>query len=147
MPAIGESLEQFWTRYGIKLQRGATEKELREFEAKYNVRLPDDLKDYFSTVDGFADSGCDENVITFLPLAEVEPLSKAWSRKPEADSYFIFADYSISCHVYAIRLTKDLTLGNRVIIAYDDNPKQIAGSFAEFVRGYLADDYGVLFPH
>ncbi len=97
MPAIGESLKQFWLRYDIKLRRGASEVELREFEGKHNILLPDDLKDYFSTVDGFTDSGWDENLIEFLPLAEVVPLSQEWSRKPEANSYFVFADYSISC--------------------------------------------------
>lgn len=143
MSAIGESLKQFWTRQNIEFRRGASETELRAFEAKYKVHLPDELKDYFSTVDG---SGLDGNVIEFLPLAEVVPLSQAWSQRPEANSYFVFADYSISCHVYAIRLTNDLTLSNPVFIAYDENPKQIADSFSEFVKGYLADDYGVLFP-
>lgn len=143
MSAIGESLKQFWLSQNIELRRGASEIELREFEAEYKVRLPDDIKDYFLTVNG---SGLDENVIEFLSLAEVVPLSQAWSRKPEANSYFIFADYSISCHVYAIRLTEDLTLGNPVFIAYDENPQQIADSFSEFVQGYLADDYGILFP-
>jgi len=145
MPAIGESLKQFWLRYNIKLRRGASETKLREFEDKYNVSLPDDLKDYFATVDGFADSGVDENFITFLPLSEVVLLSQEWSRKPEASSYFVFADYSISCHVYAIRLTDDLTLGNPVFIVYDENPEQIAGSFSEFVQAYLTDN-SVLFP-
>ena len=147
MREIGESLKQFWLRQNIKLQRGASETELREFEDKYNVLLPDDLKDYFSTVDGFTDWGCDENVITFLPLVEVLPSSKTWALEvPDADSYFVFADYSISCHVYMIRLRNDLSLGNPVFIAHDGNPEQIAGSFSEFVQGYLADDYGVLFP-
>jgi len=45
-----------------------------------------------------------------------------------------------------IRLRNDLSLDNPVFIAYDGNPEQIASSFSEFVRVYLADDYGVLFP-
>jgi hypothetical protein len=147
MSAIGESLKQFWLRQNTKLRRGASENELREFEQKYNVLLPDDLKDYFSTVDGFADWGCDENVITFLPLAEILPSSKTWTLEvPDADSYFAFADYSIKCHFYMIRLRNDLSLGNSIFIAYDRKPEQIAGSFSEFVEGYLADDYAVLFP-
>ena len=150
MPAIGESLKQFWLRYDIKLRRGASELELREFEDKYNVLLPDDLKDYFSTVDGFDGSVnwmTDENAITFLPLAEVLPSNKTWALEtPDADSYFMFADFSLLCHVYMIRLRNDLSLGNPVFIARDEKPEQIAGSFSEFVRGYLADDYGVLFP-
>ena len=147
MLAIGESLKQFWLRQNIKLRRGASETELREFEQKYSILLPDDLKDYFSMVDGFDDWGCDENVITFLPLAEVLPSSKTWALEvPDADSYFAFADYSIKCHLYMICLRNDLSLGNPVFIAYDRNPEQIAGSFSEFVQGYLADDYKVLFP-
>lgn len=147
MNTIGECLKQFWLHDGIKLQRGVSEAELREFEQKYNLLLPDDLKDYFSTVNGFADSGCDENLITFMPLAEVLPSSQAWVLEvPDADSYFVFADYSISCHVYMIRLRNDLSFGNPVFIAYDRNPEQIAGSFSEFVEGYLADNYKVLFP-
>ena len=150
MSAIGESLKQFWLRQNIKLRRGASETELRGFEQKYNVLLPDDLKDYFSAVDGFDGSVnwmTDENVITFLPLAEVLPSSQTWALEiPDADSYFAFADFSLACHVYMIRLRNDLSLGNPVFIARDEKPKQIASSFAEFVRGYLADDYGVLFP-
>ena len=137
-------MKQFWLRYDIKLRRGASEAELREFEQKYNVLLPADLKDYFLTIDGFADSGWDENYITFLPLEEIVPLSQEWSRKPETNSYFIFADFSISCCVYAIHLTNDLILGNPVFIACDENPEQIAGSFSEFVQAYLTDDNSVL---
>lgn len=150
MPAIGEYLKQFWLRHKIKLRRGASETELREFEQKYNVLLPDDLKDYFATADGFDGSVnwmTGENVITFLPSAEVLPSSQTWALEvPDADSYFAFADFSLSCHVYMIRLRNDLSLGNPVFIARDSNPEQIASSFTEFVRGYLADDYGVLFP-
>lgn len=147
MSEIGESLKQFWSRQNIRLQCGASETELCEFEEKYNVALSDDLKDYFSTVDGFVDWGCDENVITFLPLSEVLPSSQTWALEVlDADSYFVFADYSISCHVYIIRLRNDLSLSNPVFIVYDGKPEQIAGSFSEFVQGYLANDYGVLFP-
>ena len=150
MPVIGESLKQFWLRQNIELRRSASETELREFEQKYNILMPDDLRDYFATVDGFDGSVIwmtDENVITFLLLAEVLPSSKTWALEtPDADSYFVFADFSLSCHVYMIRLRKDLSLGSPVFIARDEKPEQIAGSFSEFVRGYLADDYNVLFP-
>lgn len=68
MPAIGESLKQFWSRRTIKLRCAASEIELRGFEDKYNVLLPDDLKGYFATVNGFdalVSWVTDENVITF----------------------------------------------------------------------------------
>ena len=146
METIGESLKQFWLQQGIKLKLGISEIELSKFENKYNVLLPEDLKDYFSTVNGFNDEDCDEEVITFLPFEEIEPLSKCWSQKPEAQSYFIFADFLISSHVYAIRLTNNVNSNNPIFIVYDDTPIQIAESFSEFVKGYLKNDYNILFP-
>jgi cell wall assembly regulator SMI1 len=149
MLAIGESLKQFWLRYEIKLQRGASQIELCAFENKYSVCLPNDLKDYLTTVNGFDGSTnwmTDENLITFLPLEEVVPLSQNLSREPEANSYFIFADFCISAHVYSIQLTNDAKLNNPVFIACDDNPIQVANTFSKFVRGYLEDDQSVLFP-
>lgn len=155
MSGIGKSLKQFWARHNIKLRRGASETELRQFEEKYNVVLPDDLKDYFATVDGFEDSDSDENLFTFLPSAEVVPLDEFWLDESwstgtfDAKSYFVFVDYFISAHVYAIRLTNDLSLGNPIVTNYvkpNEDPIQIASSFSEFVQGYLANDNGVLFP-
>jgi hypothetical protein len=148
METIGESLKQFWLQQGIKLKLGASEIELFAFENKYNVRLPEDLKDYFSTVNGFDDSDVDGEYITFLPLEEIEPLSINWSQAAEAKSYFIFADYSISCHVYAIKLTEDTKFDNPIFIDFNDNksPTQIADSFSEFAQSYIKNDYKVLFP-
>jgi hypothetical protein len=146
MDRIGESLKQYWLQQAIKLKLGASEIELRAFENTNNVHLPEDLKDYFSTVNGFDNSDVDEEFITFLPLDEIEPLSKNWSKKPDAKSYFIFADYCISCHVYTIQLTNNIKLNNPIFIAYNDTPIQIADSFSEFIQCYLKNDYKVLFP-
>ena len=46
VPAV-EALKTFWVRQGIKLRRGATELEVAAFEARYNVRLPEDVREYF----------------------------------------------------------------------------------------------------
>ena len=148
METIGESLKQFWSQQGVKLKLGASEIEIFAFENKYNIRLPEDLKVYFSTVNGFDNSDVDEEFITFLPLEEIEPLSINWSQVAEAKSYFIFADYSISCHVYAIKLTIDTKFDNPIFIDFNDNksPTQIADSFSEFAQSYIKNDYKVLFP-
>lgn len=150
MLAIGESLMRFWSGNNIKLRCGIPVNDLLEFEQKYNVILPDDLKNYFTYVDGFDDTYgwvADDNLITFLPLAEVLPSSQKWTLDaPDADSYFVFADYSLSCHVYMIELHNNLLESNPVFIVRDSKPKQIASSFSDFVNGYLADDCGVLFP-
>ena len=147
---VGESLRKFWLRQGIKLNLGASEDGLAAFEAKYHVRLPSDLRDYFAAVNGFNGSETwmtDNEVITFLGLDEVKPLSEYWSPDvADADSYFVFADYSLSAHVYAIRLLNDSGHGNPVVVVYDGKPVEVAGSFSEFVGGYLENNNGVLFP-
>ncbi len=79
MFSIGEALKRYWLRQGVKLRRGATEGELAAFEAKHNIRLPEDLREYFSAVNGFDSSEhwmTDDEVISFLGLDEVKTLSE-----------------------------------------------------------------------
>jgi len=151
MFSAGEILKRYWLRHGVKLNRDASEDELATFEAKYHVRLPEDVREHFALVNGFGGSEywmTDENVITFLALNEMKPLSEAWSPKiAEAASYFVFADYSLSAHVYAIRLLDSPGNDNPVVVAYDDeNIVKVASSFSEFVQGYVKDNNAVLFP-
>lgn len=138
-------------RHDIKLNHGASEAALAVFEDDYHIRLPKDLREYFAAVNGFDGSVhwmTDENVITFLTLDEMKPLSKAWSPKiANAASYFVFADYSLSAHIYAIWLSNDSEADNPVVVAYDDeNLVKVASSFSEFVQGYVEDNNAVLFP-
>ena len=149
MFATSEALKRFWQDQRIILKPGALESELASFETKYGVCLPEDLRSYLQTVNGFDCTEhwvTDENLITFLSLNEVKPLSEYWSEEiANAVSYFVFADYSISAHVYAIRLS-DVAAVNDVVVVYDSNLINVANSFSGFVDGYLANNNGVLFP-
>ena len=149
MLANAETLKQFWLHQGIKLRRGATEEEFAAFELKYNIRLPADLREYLATIDGFDGSEhwmTDNEVITFLGLDEMKPVSEYWSRDvADANNYFVFADYSLAVHVYAIRLSSNSSDSNDVVVLYD-RPVKLARSFSEFVIGYLENCESVLFP-
>jgi cell wall assembly regulator SMI1 len=148
MVPSAEALKTFWLRQGIKLLAGAMVGELTAFEGRYNVRLPEDLRAYFAAVNGFDDSEhwmTDDEVITFLGLDEMKPLSEYWSPiVADSDCYFVFADYSLSAHVYAIRLDAS-GRQNEVVVVYDRLIK-VAGSFSEFITSYLEKNYTVLFP-
>lgn len=117
MFTVGETLKKFWLRQGIKLNSGASRDGLDSFESNHGVRMPEDLRGYFASVNGFDGSEhwmTDENVITFLRLGEVGPVSEYWSPDVAGgDSHFVFADYSISAYVYAIRLL-NISGGNPV---------------------------------
>ena len=149
MLPIGEAIKQFWLGQGIKLRRGATSEEFAAFELKHNIRLPDDLREYLTAVDGFDGSEhwmTDDEVITFLGLDEMKPLSEYWSPDvADANSYFVFADYSLAAHVYAIRLSSDSSDSNDVVVLYRE-PVKVACSFSKFVEGYLENSEAVLFP-
>lgn len=149
MLANAETLKQFWLHQGVKLRRGATEEEFAAFELKYSIHLPADLREYLATVDGFVDSEywmTDNEVITFLGLDEMKPLSEYWSPEvADANNHFVFADTVLAAHIYAIRLSSDSSDGNDVVVLYD-RPVKVSRSFSEFVIGYLENCESVLFP-
>jgi len=146
-PSI-ETLKTFWLRQGIKLRPGASKDDLDVFEAKYNKRLPEDMREYFAAVNGFDLSEqwvTDGELITFLGLDEMKPLSEYWSWSiPDFDSFFVFADYSLAAHVYAIHLDASVQR-NEVVVVYE-RLVEVARTFSEFIEGYLQNRDTVLFP-
>jgi hypothetical protein len=145
MASVGELVKIHWLRQGIKLRPGVSAAQLSAFEAKYDVRLPEDMRECFSAANGFEDGECDDEYITFFPLEEIERLNaSAWGLAVPASPYFVFADWSISAHVYAIHLSKEAA-SNPVVVTYNKLVK-VADSFGEFMQGYVAGDYAVLYP-
>ena len=149
MKSLGELVKTHWLRQGIKLSRGAIESEISAFEAKHDVCLPEDMREFFAIVNGFDNrSGeeVDNDMMTFFSLEEIKPLNASdWGVVSRAESYFVFADWSISAHVYAVRLLKDSAASGPVVVVYDALVK-VADSFAEFMQAYLEDNKAVLFP-
>ena len=149
MNSVGELLKTHWLRQGIKLRRGATESETAAYEAKYDVCLPEDMREFFAVVNGFDNRNgeeVDSDMITFFSLEEIKPLNASdWGIASGAESFFVFADWSISAHVYAVRLLKDCTASGPVVVVYDSLVK-VADSFAEFMQAYLEENKAVLFP-
>ena len=149
MVAMSEKLKSFWRGQGIKLCPGASEEEIRHFETKYAVQLPEDFRQYLGSMNGFDGSEywmADDNLITFLSLDEIKPLNEYWSPKvANARDFFVFADYSISAHVYAIRLRNAETDQNQVVVVYEELI-EVARSFSEFIEQYLRRMDVVLFP-
>ena len=149
MASLGELVKEHWLRQGIKLRRGASEVEIDAFEARFNVRLPEDMRECFAVVNGFDNRGgslVDDEMITFFPLEEIERLDASeWGISSHADLYFVFADWSISAHVYAIRLSADNTVSNPVVVTHD-KLVTVADSFGDVMQGYVGCSEAVLFP-
>jgi hypothetical protein len=149
MDSLGELLKGRWLRQGIKLRPGASKSEVTAFEAKYGVCLPEDMREFFAVVNGFDNRDeweQDNDLQTFFSLEEIEPLkASAWGIATATESYFVFADWSLSCHVYSVRLSKDCAESGAVVVVYDSLVK-VANSFGEFMQAYLEDNQSVLFP-
>lgn len=146
MTSLGALLKEHWMRQRINLRRGASETEIATFETKNDVRLPEDMREYFSVVNGFESGESDNEFITFYSLEEIERLNISdWGISHPAESYFIFADWSISAHAYAIQLLKSNTVANPVVVTYSKLVK-VADSFSEFMQAYIKADYAILNP-
>ena len=143
---IGNTLRHHWLRYEIELEQGVSESELNAFELKNNHYLPEDLRDYFLSVNGMSSGASDDALIRFWMLKEVKPISEG---APEyagptyidsADSVFLFADYCIWSHAFGIRLSsKKKKQSNKVYVIGYLPAIPIANSFSEFVHIYLTD--------
>jgi hypothetical protein len=141
--SVGESLKRHWSSHDVEINAGVSEAELEAFEEKYGVVLPDDLRDYFRCVNGMPPDVVDDGMIRFWMLEEMKPLPQSapqysdgtYVQNPE--TLFLFADYSLWAHAYAIRLGKRALESNEVIIIGYESPKSISDSFSRFVDSYL----------
>ena len=128
---------------------GASEEEIRRFETRYAVHLPEDFRRYIASINGFDQSEhwmTDDDLITFLSLNEIKPLKEYWSPVvADAEDFFVFADYSIAAHVYAIRLRNTASEQNQVVVVYEELI-EVAHSFSEFIERYLQRMDSFLFP-
>jgi|ERR1044072_2229116 hypothetical protein len=143
---ISNSLKQHWTRHDISIEPGVSESDLKAFEQKYKISLPEDLHSYFVSVNGMSPGVSDDSLIRFWMLNEIKPISEG---APEyagqnyieaADSVFLFADYCIWSHAFGIRLSsEEKEQSNTVFIIGFEPAIPIANSFSEFVDIYLQD--------
>jgi hypothetical protein len=100
------------------------------------------MRTYFAAVDGMNGEMDDQRMITFWPLEQVKRVTEELLEEPpEHAPYFLFADFLIWSHGYAIRLSSDPWDANPVVLVPADGTVQpVATSFSDFIARYLADD-------
>ena len=139
-----------WERREIRNQTGAAEADIVAFEAKYGVKLPPIVRRYFSELNGtkVGELGMDdEYLIGFWHLEHVRPMKEECPEfvTTEEPNLFIFADYSIWAHGYAIRLASAEDAETAIFLIGGNRPLRIARTFEEFLQKYAAGDEGMLF--
>lgn len=129
----------------------ASDDQLSQFETRYQVTIPEDLRAYFREVNGTAGDYA-FGIIRFWSIDEVCTFVEAWeanrnlgcliySRYAAAIDYserlFLFADHLHEVHLYGTILTSD---GHyRPVMLVDGGPPRlIADSFGDFVERYVS---------
>jgi hypothetical protein len=141
--SVGQSLKRDWASHNLDINPGVSQVELSSFEKRYGIVMPGDFRDYFLNVNGMSRYAVDDDVIRFWMLEEVKPLDLGapdysdgiYIQNPK--SLFLFADYSIWAHAYAIRLGNAQMQSNEVVIIGNESSITICESFSEFVDAYL----------
>jgi hypothetical protein len=115
----------------------ATEEELLAFERVHSIKLQTDPRTYFLRFNGIEEG---PDLFSFWPIDKLIPLERPDLNLIQGEGYFIFADYLIESHCYAIYLGDDPLLRNRVIIPDLPNIRIIAEDFSDFLELYIRDD-------
>ncbi|TGD81810.1 SMI1/KNR4 family protein [Hymenobacter wooponensis] len=143
-------LNSLWKDLKIRTVETATESQVAELEVSHNLQLPQDLRDYFTAING-TDGESDNELFSFYTLAQFQAATQvlgAWQngipRHSDVldkihgiETYYVFADYFISLTFYAIKLYPTASAENEVYAICGRDYKVIAKSFSEFIDMYL----------
>lgn len=139
-----QALVRSWRDADTALSGVATSSEIDDFQERFNVVLPSEVRDYFEIAGGMA-SSMDETGFRFWPIQEWLPfndvlLPESQSAREAMQDCFAFADFMIDAEFWAIRLTRDSL--DAPVLYFDQALQEgieVAASFLEFFRRYKAD--------
>jgi hypothetical protein len=144
---VGAWLRDRWAGQSAVLRPGVAAAALDDFERRYAVRLPLEMRSYLRLVDGQDDMD-PAMYVQFWPLHAIktvrEELTSEIPAGADVASWFVFADFLLSSHSYVIRLGGDPHAAAPVGLCSGMPPPGrsfpvIASSFEEFVDLYLTN--------
>jgi len=149
---VGERLIAYWKDQPIGVRPPVDGGSLRDFERRYGVTLPDDVRDYYEHADGFEQIFDSENAryyqdkkgFNFYPLSKVVPVDQVQDGNfsfPRSNHYYVFADYLDWCWGYAFLLGS--AASTVVLVGEPDKPVLVAETFEKFVDLYITDDKAI----
>ncbi len=136
MSEIGEILQKCQSG---QLGTPATLERIAEFEIRYGVLLPVDVKEFFLVTNGISHGFYDiyalENWTTSDKNEYYDPLPENF---PDKQKYFVIGHYDILVWDWLIRLDADSDNPTPIVVTVTvkDEVRQVAADFTEFIRIY-----------
>lgn len=129
-----------WQAGGLSTLSPPSAAQLRAFEERLQVRLPDDVRAYFEITGGFAKYDLDGEAIGWWPLDRVVRLANRYSRLAEARGFLVVADALIEATLFAIQCQDGTARPRGTVIEGDGSKWRVrTRSWSDFVAAYLHD--------
>jgi SMI1 / KNR4 family (SUKH-1) len=139
MADVLDRLASHWKQHRVALAAAkATSADIAAWEAKYGVRLPDDLVAYVKRVNGnFGGETLefDHEGMSFLPLSAMVP-EKEWSEQYDGAGMFVFADMLVQCYWWCVHLTPEPSERTSIFLR-GSRLCLVAESLEEFLDAYI----------
>ncbi|PWN61504.1 SMI1/KNR4 family protein [Chryseobacterium viscerum] len=119
-----DKIKEKWTSENIKLNLPATLESIKITEEIIDFQFPDDFKELYLKVDGFADWDWTKNMFSIWPLAKI---MEEYHNEHDK-SFIVFADYLINSHQIGFVKGK-----NGIFKNTDEPPVRIAYTFSEAI--------------
>ena len=143
-------LQTFWVGTDSDVPYAAqTEQAVKALESKYQIRLPEDFREYL-LYSCPSDENLDEELTNWWPLERIKnipdegpPNLQNETIAAESAKYIFFADHMMWAGAWAICCGEGKNYGR--VVFFGDPDRFVADSFADFVDGYIANWAGIAF--
>lgn len=140
-----EKLQKYWASSNSKVLSGThSEVAVAALEAQYEIRIPDDFREYLLNCCPQLECDMDKSLFVWWQFDRIRNIPDEYSYKienplvaAESGKYLFFADYCIWCWAWAIACGDNDNRGRIVAIGGGDH--FIADNFGEFVDRLIAD--------
>ena len=139
MRELAERVKARWLAQDVKVREGATPAEIDAFETRHELRLPAELQDYFSVVNGMDDCQADNELFEFLSLDRISAEYENFAAPEGYEHGLVFMQFLIYSWWCMIGLRSDEPEACPVLHADRMGGPILASSLREFLAMYLVD--------
>jgi hypothetical protein len=145
-----KNLKLKWLDENVIPGSKADKQRIARFQEENHIILPDDLIEYFSSLNGTGES-CTDDLFEFYSIDRILTVKdefKDWHGIPkhhkliknnEVNNLYVFANFSFNLFAYAIKLYPTISKTNDIYVLCGPEYEKICDSFSEFIDLYIND--------